>query len=110
MKQSKHRARSSVGDDREHLVAVRLDWIGFDVNRARRENGLAGRHVKPAEVQIALDGIAFERPLGEARQTMGATVIRGVKNAIDIVDRYRWSVGAVDTLHLTGRQIAGFAK
>src|SRR5215471_5855462 len=78
-------AKSSTGIAEQHGAVLDFHRIGFDVHRARRTHRLAGRNVEPPLMQRALDVLAIDEAVGEARLSVRAGVMRRVNRATHVV-------------------------
>ena len=54
---------------------------------AGRLHHFAGRDMECAEVHAALDHVALDHAVGQARRRMGAFVVGDVEGAVDVIDR-----------------------
>ncbi len=54
------------------LALLHLGPEGLEIGEAGRLHGLAARHVECAEVQAALDHVAFQNAIGEIGEGVGA--------------------------------------
>src|SRR6266487_3006936 len=71
----------------EHLAVADLRLVGLERDEAGRLDRLSTRDVKLAEVEAAIDLIAFEHAVGEVGEPVGAAAFRRIERAADIVDR-----------------------
>ena len=70
----------------EHLPLLDLGAEGLQIGEAGRLHRLAGGHMKRAEVQAALDHLAFQEAVAEIGGGMSAVRFGRIEGAVDIVD------------------------
>src|SRR4029077_17162854 len=102
-------ARSGRGGRRgrkvdEYLTVPHLGAEGLEIGEAGCLHRLPARHVERAEVQAALDDVAFQHAVGEVCGGVGAARLRGVESAVDVVDGHEL-VAHLEALHGARGQI-----
>ena len=75
---------AQIGED---AVVPEHDLIGAQRHLAGRLHHLAGGDMECAKVYAALDHVALDHAVGQARRRMGAFVVGDVKRAVDVIDR-----------------------
>jgi hypothetical protein len=88
----------------EYLTVPHLGAEGLEIGEAGCLHRLPARHVKCAEVQAALDDIAFQDAVSEVGGSVGAARLRGIEGAVDVVDGHEL-VAHLEAFDVAGRQI-----
>src|SRR5262249_55636861 len=88
----------------EYLTVPHFGVEGLEVGEAGCLHRLPARHVERAEVQTALDDVAFQDAVGEVGGGVGAARLRGVEGAADVVDGHEL-VAHLEAFDAAGGQI-----